>query len=46
MLCLKMQGYDSVIKNVKEAKVDLIKQFDDGIGMADFAILGNIPFLG
>lgn len=37
----------SVLKSeAKEMKADLIKQLDDGIGMADFAIVGNMPFLG
>lgn len=37
----------SVLKTeAKEAKAELIKQLDEGVGMRDFAITGNMPFLG
>ena len=34
------------VDSEKEAMVNFIKKLDDGIGIADFAILGNMPFLG
>lgn len=40
------QNGSALKSEAKEAKAELIKQLDEGVGMRDFAITGNMPFLG